>query len=444
MITETQKSPFWETSNFAPVSEEVTTADLVVEGSIPPELSGLYVRNGANPRSGKSGHWFLGDGMLHGVSLSGGKAQWYRNRWARTPKFESQGKPPASPLDLRNSAANTNVVQHAGRILALVENALPFEVDRNLETVGFHDFGGKLTTSFTAHPKICPETGEMHFFGYSVIPPFVTYHVANKEGALVRSLEIPVAGATMVHDFAMTRNHIIFLDLPIVFDLEMAMRGTMPFVWSDTYGARLGVLPRGAGLESLRWVAVEPGYVYHVGNAFEAADGSIVLDVAWYQEHWRGGATGKAFEPARLKRWTISADRTRVSEAFLDDRPIEFPKTNDNYCGLPHRYVYAVETSRDEQAARSQTLTKFDVETGVAQSHVFDAAMISEFVHVAPQSPASEDDGWLMGYVFDRPRGTSDLIILDAANIAKPPVARIKLPTRVPQGFHGNWMPDPH
>jgi len=442
VIAETQKSPFWETSNFAPVSEEVTTADLVVEGSIPPELSGLYVRNGANPRSGRPGHWFLGDGMLHGVSLAGGKAHWYRNRWVRTPKFENEGQPPASPLDLRNSAANTSVVQHAGRILALVENALPFEVDRRLEKIGFHDFGGKLTTSFTAHPKICPETGEMHFFGYSVMPPYVTYHVADKTGALTRSLEVPTAGPTMVHDFAITRNHIIFLDLPIVFDLEMALRGTMPFVWSDTYGARLGVLPRGAGLENLRWVEVEPGYVYHVGNAYEKADGSIVLDVAWYQEHWRGGASNKAFEPARLKRWTIAPDRSRVAESLLDDRPIEFPKINDGHCGLAHQFVYAVETGGETGTGRHQALTKFDVNSGETASHVFHDAMISEFVHIAPPSASREDDGWLMGYVFDRTRGASDLIILDAATIAKPPIARIKLPCRVPQGFHGNWMPN--
>ena len=186
------ETPLWMRGNYAPVREEATAFDLPVEGSIPPELCGLYARNVANPGEGTTAHWFLGDGMVHGVSIGNGKAEWYRNRWVRTPCFFGQKLTPETALDIRCTVANTSVIIHAKRILTLAENALPVEISRELDTVGFHDFGGALKTPFTAHPKICPLTGELHFFGYRVVPPFLTYHVADAAGTLLRSLEIPV------------------------------------------------------------------------------------------------------------------------------------------------------------------------------------------------------------------------------------------------------------
>jgi carotenoid cleavage dioxygenase len=130
----------------------------------------------------------------------------------------------------------------------------------------------------------------------------------------------------MVHDFAMTSGHVIFMDLPVVFDMPAAQRGTMPFAWSETYGARLGILKRGAGIESLRWVEIEPCYVFHVANAFEEADGSIVIDVAWYSELWRGGPSATSFDKAKLRRWRVPPGATKAQEQTLDDRSIEFPR----------------------------------------------------------------------------------------------------------------------
>ena len=147
------RTPYWMQGNFAPVKEEVTAIDLPIEGAIPPELCGLYVRNGSNPVRGQSSHWFLGDGMVHGVSLKNGKAEWYRSRWIRTPPFKGQPRTPLSPFDLRYSVANTHVIAHANRIMALCETSLPIELTRELETADFNDFGGKLKTPFTAHPE---------------------------------------------------------------------------------------------------------------------------------------------------------------------------------------------------------------------------------------------------------------------------------------------------
>ena len=432
-------APFWEHGNFAPVHEETTAFDLPSEGGIPPELHGLYARNGANPRQGHSGHWFMGDGMLHGVMLRRGRAEWYRNRWVRTRRLAGE---PRRPGNIRNGSANTNVITHAGRIMALVETALPMLMSGELETQGLHDYGGKLDTAFTAHPKICPISGELHFFGYAHQPPFLTYHVVNASGELMRSIPIPVKGSTMVHDFAITSGHIVLMDLPVVFDMTSAQRGTIPFAWSDDYGARLGILPRGAGVEALRWVEVEPCYVYHVANAFEEADGTIVIDVAWYREHWRGGPSPDRFDNAVLKRWRVPPGASRAAEQFLDDRSIEFPRVNDGLAGSPHGIVYAVETNNDLAAARYSSLVKYDLRSGATRRHDFESGLPSEFTYVPAAAGGAEDDGWLIGFVYDRARNASDLVILDAQRIGAKPVARIALPARVPQGFHGNWIPE--
>ena len=167
--TPTEELPFHLSGNFAPVIDERTDLDLEVEGAIPPELRGRFFRNGSNPESGTSPHWFMGNGMIHGVELRDGKAVWYRNRYVRTPLLEEPDAPRMSAegrIDYTRSCANTHVISHGGRILALEEGSFPFEITKDLETVGAHDFDGKLKTAMTAHPRICPETGELFFFGY--------------------------------------------------------------------------------------------------------------------------------------------------------------------------------------------------------------------------------------------------------------------------------------
>ena len=439
MTQQADDKPFWLRGNLAPVPDEATIFDLPVEGSIPPELCGVYARNGANPRDGHSGHWFFGDGMLHGVSLKNGKAEWYRNRWVRTPLFEGEKHP---LFDIRNSVANTNVIKHAGRILALVENALPMELTPELGTEGFLDFDGELHRPFTAHPKVCPLTGELHFFGYSMQPPFLTYHCADAGGKLVQSTEIPIEAPVMMHDFALTSGHVIFMDLPLVFDVDAAKRGTMPFAWSDEHGARLGILPRGKGIEALRWAEIEPCFVYHVANAYEEEDGTIVADTAWYREHWRGGPSNSNFETAALRRWKIPPQAVKAIEEPIDDLAVEFPRINDGHAGLPHFVIYAVGDAAEIVTGRNNNLVRYDMRNGKRSVKEFPSGSPSEFTFVSAGDSAGEDEGWLLGFVYDWSRNASDLMILDARDIAGKAVARVVLPRRVPQGFHGNWLPD--
>ncbi|MCX6526970.1 MAG: carotenoid oxygenase family protein, partial [Actinobacteria bacterium] len=174
-----ENKPWFLSGNYGPVFNEATAHNLPVTGAIPSALSGLYVRNGSNPHDGTAGHWFFGDGMVHGVRIEGGQAKWYRNRYVQTTKLAQNldAMDPVAMFDPTASAANTHVIGHAGRIWALEEGHLPYELSPELETLGCDDFGGKLTTAFTAHPKLCPETNELHFFGYGAVAPFVTYHV---------------------------------------------------------------------------------------------------------------------------------------------------------------------------------------------------------------------------------------------------------------------------
>ncbi|MDH3679139.1 MAG: carotenoid oxygenase family protein [Acidimicrobiia bacterium] len=440
MATTDEKTPFHLKGNYAPVTEEVSATDLAVVGTIPPELEGRYLRNGANPITGESQHWFFGDGMIHGVRLRGGKAEWYRNRYVRTPFVDD---PDRSYIDLEtgqsektDSKANTHVVAHGGRILCLEEGHVPYEITPELDTVGPHDFDGRLDGSFTAHPKLCPETGEMIGFGYGIFPPYLTYHRVSADGTLVQSEPIELPAPVMMHDFNVTTNHVVFMDLPVVFDLDLAIAGTMPFVFRRDNGARLGVMPRDGDNDSVRWFEIEPCYVFHPVNAFESAD-RIVLDVARYPQLW---AEGTDFtDQATLWRWEIDLAAGAVNETQLDDRAIEFGRVSDDRVARPYRYGYAVGTGVGTDAA----IVKYDLDTGGSAVHDFGAGRKpGEFVFAPADGASAEDDGYLLGYVYDEADDASSFVVLDAADPASDPVATVALPQRVPFGFHGSWIAD--
>jgi carotenoid cleavage dioxygenase len=307
-----------------------------------------------------------------------------------------------------------------------------------LDTVGPCDFDGRLTTSMTAHPKLCPRTGELHFFGYQFMPPWLTYHRLDAQGRLVQSEEIPVPGPTMMHDFAITADHVVFMDLPIVFDASLAVQGRFPYRWSDDHGARLGVMPRGGRGADVRWIEVEPCYVFHPMNAFDE-DGHVVLDVARYPSLWREGP--ETFQPARLHRFRLDPEAEKAVESPLDDRAIEFPRVDERRVGLPNRWGYAVANALDPDGPGA--LVRYDLHSGAAEVHEFGHGRApGEAVMVPASADAAEDEGWVLVLVYDAARDASDLVVLDTASFSGPPVARVSLPQRVPFGFHGNWIPD--
>jgi carotenoid cleavage dioxygenase-like enzyme len=436
--------PTFLRGNGRPVTEERTLHNLAVKGTLPPELNGRYVRNGANPFTGMASHPFFGDGMIHGIRLRDGNAEWYRNRYVQTPFMANPDLDildPAVMMDMTSSKANTHVIGHSGNILALEEGHFPFVLDGDLNTVGPTDFGGKLTGSFTAHPKICPVTGELLAFGYSPFEPYLRYLRVSADGQLVQSEDITVGGPTMMHDFNITQNHVIFMDLPAVFDLDRAIRGEMPIAWSDTYPARLGVMPRTGTDADVRWYDINPCYVFHPMNSYE--DGTnIVLDVARLSHVWRESMMD--FPNPELWRFTIDTVTGKVREEQVDDRPAEFPRVPDSKVGQPHRYGYM--TCVPEHAASGDptiqdgALIKHDRHTGVSTALELGRGVLpGEAVFVPADGATAEDQGYLMTYVYDSSTDSSRFIVVDATTMSSDLVASVELP-RVPFGFHGSWV----
>jgi carotenoid cleavage dioxygenase len=385
--------------------------------------------------------------MVHGVRLEGGRATAYRNRWVRTNTFTHGARlhDEHGNADFTAGVANTHVVRHAGHTLALVESSYPYELSchpgHELDTIGAYDFNGRLRTPMTAHPKICPTTGELHFFGYGgLTAPYLTYHRADATGELVLSRPVDVAAPTMMHDFLLTSGHVIFMDLPILFDLPKAMSGEpgMPYTWTPEYGARLGVLRRDDPFGTVRWFEIETCFVFHTLNAHEKADGQrLVLYVIRYDSLGDGdGVTVTG--PATLWRWTIDLTLGTVLEEQLDDRDCEFPRIDDRLAGLPAQYGHTSTTHGPQGGA----LHRYDLERGTVTSHQFDEGRLPGEAAFAPADDRAGGPGWLMTFVYDAATNGSDLVILDADNLAAPPTATIRLPRRVPTGFHGNWLPD--
>jgi carotenoid cleavage dioxygenase len=446
--------PWHLSGNNAPVFDEVTITDLEVTGAIPTELRGRYFRNGANPRSGRSAHWFLGDGMIHGIELADGSASWYRNRYVRTPCYEHPESdrvemmidPATGEMNHVVSVANTHVISHAGRIMALEEGSFPYLMTTELDTVGPWDFEGRLRGAMTAHPKLCPVTGELLFFGYAnLAPPYLTYHRADAAGRLVQSSPITVNGSTMIHDFAVTRTRTVFMDLPAVFDLEAAISGGMPIRWDDDYPSRFGILPREGDDATVQWFDVEPCYVFHTLNAHDDGD-DVVVRGCRLPELWRDTSAmemTEAPDPAdgpKLYEWRFDLATGAVSERFLDDRPCDFPRVADADVGADERYGYVLSFN----PAGPGVLLKHDLHAGTSETHVFpEGHMPGEPSFVGAADGTRPDDGWVMTYVHDAGTDTSYLAILDGSDFAGAPVAEVHLPRRIPTGFHGSWIPDP-
>jgi len=445
--------------NFAPVTEEVTVTALDVDGAIPPALTGRYVRTGPNPIQPDEDayHWFLGDGMLHGLRLDGGNAEWYRNRWVRTSETATAlGESFAMPREeggIYEGMGNTNVVHHGGRVWALTEGALPIEIGPGLETVASRNFGGPLAAGINAHPKFDPRTNELHAMSYAWFAPHAYYQVISVDGRVIRSEPVDVGGPVMIHDMALTERYAVVFDLPVVFDFGLVENGSrLPYRWNADYTPRIGLVLRDGTATDTTWITLDESlYVYHVLNSYDLADGTgkLVIDLVVHPRAFddrRGDPSqGEPF----LERWTVDPAAGTVRRDVIDARGQEFPRADERLSGLPYRFGYSL--GYPELAAMGTTkvdagevaVLKHDVVAGSTREKWIGPGVVpSELVFVPASPTAAEDEGWLVGYAFDRARGASDLVILDAHDWDAPPVATVHLPVRVPVGFHGNWIPD--
>lgn len=462
-------NPFLQ-GNFAPVREEVTADNLTVIGKLPPEMDGMFVRNGPNPQFPplRNYHWFEGDGMLHGVRIRGGRAS-YRNRYIRTPGWKAEhaaGKslygsfldPPDAALlprlirnwlrraPLLKNTANTSLVCHDGRLLALWEGGGPHEIRvPGLETAGPYDYGGQLKHQFTAHPKVDPATGEMLFFGYSLFKPSVRYGVVSAQGEIAGAAAITLPRPVVMHDFAITPRHAIFMDLPLTISFKRLLRGQPLLKFEPELGARFGVLPRRGRGREIRWFEVPPCYVFHTLNAYEDGDEVVLLacrtkefpDSFFTPPSARTGREaliGEEFAPT-MYRWRLNLKTGGAREEALDDVPSEFPRINEGLAGSRTRYGYTLGINEVNE------LIKYDFERGVSERHSHGRGRVGgEGVFVPRPNAAAEDDGWLVTYVHDEGSGMSELVVIEARDFGAPPAARVLIPARVPYGFHGAWV----
>jgi carotenoid cleavage dioxygenase len=328
--------------NFAPVREEWTATDLAVTGHIPEFLDGRYLRNGPNPAGEvdpEAYHWFTGDGMVHGIRIRDGRAEWYRNRWVRSPGMAAllgepyRGKRSSAPFP--GFGANTNVIGHAGRILALVEaGTANYELNGELDTVGACDFDGTLPGGFTAHPQRDPDTGELHaisyYFGWG---NRVQYSVIDAAGRARRTVDIKVTGSPMMHNFSLTKSHVLIYDLPVTFDARQAVKATVPALLRAPARLVLSALVGRVRIPSPPVSAssrppASAGFPYRWNPRYPARIGVMPP---------HGPTEG---EPALL-RWIVGLAAGKVREEQLDDRPQEFPRIDERRVGRRHRYGYA-------------------------------------------------------------------------------------------------------
>jgi carotenoid cleavage dioxygenase len=452
--------------NLGPVADELDVADLAVTGELPAGLRGNFVRNGPNPMFEPIGRYNLldGDGMLHGVTLGDGTAS-YRNRWVRSRGLQAElalGRAvypglgnvmdfpdrsltgDAGPV---KNVANTHIIRHAGRWLALWEGGLPTEITPSLDTLGEHDFGGRLRGAMTAHPRIDPFNGELVCFAYSLFAPYLRYFVVDASGELVHSVDLDLPAPIMMHDFVITEDYAVFLDSPIVFNSESLGHGPM-VSWRPENGTRLGVLPRRGGATDITWYEIEPGHVQHFwsgwaegdrielcGSRFDAPDFGIDSDAPL--DECVADPT-----PGRPARFWVDLARGTAGWEPIDDLGGDFNRINDERNGARVRWLYlSAFVQTDRRMGDFDSIVKYDETDGTrtmwtAGPH----GHVGESVFAPDPAGTAEDDGWLLNIVYDDRRDASDLVVLDARDVAAGPVATVHLPRRVPFGFHANWF----
>jgi carotenoid cleavage dioxygenase-like enzyme len=439
------ESAFWRQGNFPPVTEEVTVSDLTVEGSIPKDLNGYYYRNGPNSWKGPSKHFFFGDGMIHGIKLEDGEAKWYRNRYVQTPFLYGESSNFKTAMDPAANQSNVSMIYHGGKLLSLGEAGLPYEMDiEDLATKAAYDYQGKLSAAMTAHPKIDPVSGELLFFGYNAVKPYLTYYRVDASGTLVQKEELETAGPALMHDFAITEHYVIFMELPVVFSWwDMLTGGALPFAWNDNAPSRIGIMPKTGTSKDLKWFDIDPAFVFHTMNAFEQGD-DVMLDVARYDHLWVNGSSDFDY-PATLSRYTLGMKSGAASLQEIAPQRMEFPQINRQLTGRNYRYGYSlgvivVGTGGNRHESIGSIL-KQDLHTGDVQVfELGDGSIPGEPFFVPSTSGGNEDDGYVLNYVYDPQTHATKLWIMDAHNISTV-LAKVQLSARVPQGFHGLWLP---
>ncbi|KAL0312341.1 UNVERIFIED_CONTAM: putative carotenoid cleavage dioxygenase 4, chloroplastic [Sesamum radiatum] len=474
--------------NFAPVHELPPTPCHVEEGSLPSALDGVYIRNGPNPQFIPHGpfHVFDGDGMLHSIRISNGEAV-FCSRYVKTYKYmveQKMGYPfIVSPFSSFNGTAaaiarcmlvvvralagyfnpmingfgtaNTSLAMFGGKLFALCESDLPYQVrvtsDGDIITVSRHDlYANDPTLRMTAHPKIDSETGEVFAFRCHIVSPFLTFFQIDTSGR--KGPDVPISSlkrGPVIHDVALTKNFIIFQDTQVEFNLVEIMRGKLPMVFDPDKVPRLGILPRYARDETeLVWIDA-PGFnMLHSINAWEEELGKKIVILATNLLSIEHGLENLSLYHSVVEKLTIDVETKKVVRRRLCNESLEFGVINPAYAGKKNKYVYAGVAAL---MPRMRGVMKFDVSRLSADGG--DCTVASRlygpgwyggeacFVPREPDNPAAEeDDGFLVTYVHNEESEESWFVVMNAKSPTLDIVARVRLPGRVPYGFHGLFV----
>lgn len=437
---------WWLQGNFLGIDDELEVFDLPVRGKVPAALDGLYARNGSNPKNDRSPHWFLGDGMIHSIRLQGGRARWYRNRFIRTAFYEydvtlddaiKHGRPPGG----ENGTSNVSVVWHGGRLLSSGEIGAAFVIDpTTLTTLAVETFDGQSPYSFTAHSKIDPVTGHLHFFNYWFAPPYLTYLVADASGRVIVREPITTKKPTMIHSFAITDREAVFWEGPVVFDLAAAINEPLAgFKWTPDYGSRIGILPFGQPGAAIRWVEIENCYVFHDVNAFRDGD-EVVIDVSRLPSIFATGDRGDG--ASRVTRWRVNTAGPELTfrEEIVSHSQLDLATHDRRFTGRQHGRGYFVHMRDHPDTVDLAGIGTIDFRSG--HEEIWDPGLrrhAGEALFVP--AGAGQDEGYVLSYVYDHVADESVLAIFEADHVGRGPIAEIVLPRRVPFGFHGCWIP---
>jgi carotenoid cleavage dioxygenase len=476
--------PFPLTPTFAgfdwPVRADADVFDLEIHGQWPKEMDGTFYRCGPEhqyPPFRGDDVFINGDGVVSMFRVKDGHVD-FKTRFVHTERYKLQKAARRSLFgEYRNpytddpsvagkdrGTANTHVVWHGGRLLALKEDSRPVEMNPDtLETVGTFDYGGKLTSrTMTAHPEIDPVTGELFFYGPEAkgeTTKDLSFYIADKNGKITKEVWIEPPYASMMHDFAVTRKYVIFPVMPTTSDLERLKNGGVHFMWDDSLDTYLGVMPRDGGAKDIRWFSGPAQWMYHVMNSFDEG-GRIHIDscVSQIQSFpFFSDIRGKPYDPEKAKpqltRWTIDLeDRSNTFKSTrLFDKQCEFPRCDDRYQMSPYKHGWLLFTDMSKNPDMTtrrnggafNCIGRLDMTTGkhVESWWVGERSAPMEPVFVPRHADAPEGDGWLMCVISRFGEMRSDLVVLDALNLAAGPIATAKLPLRARAAFHGSWVP---
>ncbi|WP_437575121.1 carotenoid oxygenase family protein [Sorangium sp. So ce887] len=437
--------------------------ELSIAGEIPREIAGVYYRNGPNPQFEPRGdyHLFIGDGMVHAFSIADGAVR-YRNRFVRTPRWEAEhaagralfgsmddpGNTDPSVAGIDPGVANTNIVWHGNKLLAMAEGSRPFELDP--DTLAPRGYLDAYRGNVTAHPKLDAATKEMVWFAHGVgEAPFsrtMSYGVTSGAGAVARRDNFEAPYCSLAHDFVITQNYVLFPVLPVVGDLDRVMRGGPAYAWEPDRPTCVGVLPRNAEIGAMRWFSCEARHFYHPMNAWEEGDTLYADLMEFPRAPLIPGVDGQlgAYPAARFVRWRIdlSGATNTIGRQELDDLSGELPRFDERYTGRPYRHGWYLADTRAKGFVHFDTLVHLDLRTGARSTYeVGPWDSLGEPLFIPRSASSREGDGWVIALARRGESQYSELLVFDAIDIRKGPIGTAKVPRLVPMGFHGNWRP---